>query len=42
MIRPTDGTPFPFTTKSMYGPGGAVGRLDAKHRGVAAGVHEEQ
>src|SRR6266550_2770361 len=24
MIRPTDGTPLPFTRKSMYGPGGAT------------------
>src|ERR1043166_2814687 len=27
MMRPTDGTPFPFTRTSMYGPGGATLRL---------------
>src|SRR5256885_3448311 len=27
MIRATDGTPLPFTKKSMYGPGGAAVRL---------------
>src|SRR6266480_897693 len=34
--RPSDGTPAPFTRKSMYGPGGAAARLVGKAIASAA------